>query len=77
MKEFRLKLRAWKVQLLVFFSVIGPGFITANVDNDAGGIYTYSLAGARYGYQLLWIFIPMTVALGLPPVMSLLMSTWR
>jgi NRAMP (natural resistance-associated macrophage protein)-like metal ion transporter len=56
-------LRRWKVRLLIFFAVIGPGFITANVDNDAGGIYTYSLAGARYGYSLLWSLIPITFAL--------------
>ena len=56
-------LHKWKTQILVFFSILGPGFITANVDNDAGGIYTYSLAGARYGYALLWTFIPMTLSL--------------
>lgn len=44
-------------------SVMGPGIITANVDNDAGGITTYSVAGAHYGLATLWIFIPMTVAL--------------
>ena len=49
------------VALLV--AVMGPGVITSNVDNDAGGIYTYSLCGARYGYQLLWILIPVAVAL--------------
>jgi len=42
---------------------MGPGIITANVDNDAGGITTYSVAGAHFGYSLLWIFIPMTLAL--------------
>ncbi len=56
-------LRAWKRHILVFFAVVGPGFITANVDNEAGGIYTYSLAGARFGYGLLWTLIPMAVAL--------------
>ncbi len=56
-------LHRWKTHVVVFFSVVGPGFITANVDNDAGGIYTYTLAGARYGYQLLWTIIPMAVAL--------------
>src|SRR3972149_11936208 len=56
-------LRRWKIPILIFFSVVGPGFITANVDNDAGGIYTYSLAGARYGYSLLWTLIPVTFAL--------------
>ncbi len=44
-------------------AVVGPGFITANVDNDAGGIYTYSQAGAQFGYALLWTIIPTTLAL--------------
>jgi len=48
---------------MLFLSVMGPGVITANVDNDAGGITTYSVAGAQYGLATLWIFIPMTVAL--------------
>ncbi len=47
----------------VFFAVIGPGFITAVVDNDAGGIYTYSQAGAKYGYLPLWTLLPITVLL--------------
>ena len=49
--------------LLLFFAVMGPGIITANVDNDAGGIATYSLAGAHFGYTLLWSLIPITIAL--------------
>lgn len=49
--------------LLIFLAVVGPGIITANVDNDAGGILTYSQAGALYGYSLLWTMIPVTVAL--------------
>jgi len=49
--------------ILIFLSVAGPGIITANVDNDAGGITTYSVAGAHFGYATLWIFIPMVVAL--------------
>jgi NRAMP (natural resistance-associated macrophage protein)-like metal ion transporter len=44
-------------------AVLGPGFITANVDNDSGGILTYSQAGAQYGYTLLWTIIPITIAL--------------
>src|SRR5437660_6344725 len=52
-----------KTRVLVFLAVIGPGFITANVDNDAGGIFTYSLAGAQFGYSLLWTMIPITIAL--------------
>ncbi len=49
--------------ILVFFSVIGPGFITAVVDNDAGGIFTYSQAGAKYGYLPLWTLAPITLLL--------------
>ncbi|MFP5259721.1 MAG: Nramp family divalent metal transporter [Acidobacteriota bacterium] len=49
--------------VLLFFALLGPGIITANVDNDAGGITTYSLAGARYGYSLLWMLLPTTVSL--------------
>src|SRR5467141_984203 len=56
-------LRNWKVRILLLFAVVGPGFITANVDNDAGGIFTYSLGGAQFGYTLLWTMIPITVAL--------------
>src|ERR1700747_3407648 len=56
-------LRRWKIRILLFFAVVGPGFITANVDNDAGGILTYSSAGAQIGYLLLWTMIPITIAL--------------
>ena len=52
----------WR-SILMFFSVVGPGIITANADNDVGGITTYSLAGAQFGYELLWILIPVTIAL--------------
>src|SRR5271169_2191812 len=56
-------LRRWKIRILLFFAVVGPGFITANVDNDAGGILTYSSAGAQFGHLLLWTMIPVTLAL--------------
>jgi NRAMP (natural resistance-associated macrophage protein)-like metal ion transporter len=56
-------LRRWRIRILIFLAVLGPGFITANVDNDAGGILTYSQAGAQYGYSLLWTMLPMTLAL--------------
>jgi len=56
-------LRRWKTRILLFFAVVGPGFITANVDNDAGGILTYSSAGAQFGHLLLWTVIPTTIAL--------------
>jgi NRAMP (natural resistance-associated macrophage protein)-like metal ion transporter len=56
-------LKRQKLRLLLFFAVVGPGFITANVDNDANGIYTYSAAGAQFGHLLLWTMIPVTVSL--------------
>jgi NRAMP (natural resistance-associated macrophage protein)-like metal ion transporter len=52
----------WR-SILLFLSVVGPGIITANADNDVGGITTYSLAGAQFGYTMLWILIPVTIAL--------------
>jgi len=52
----------WK-RILLFLAVMGPGIITANIDNDASGITTYSVAGARFGYGLLWTLIPTTIAL--------------
>src|SRR5882762_11926668 len=59
----KLLRRGWRSRLMPFLAVVGPGFITANVDNDAGGIYTYSQAGAQFGYVLLWTMIPITIAL--------------
>jgi NRAMP (natural resistance-associated macrophage protein)-like metal ion transporter len=56
-------LKRWKGRTLLFLAVVGPGIITANVDNDAGGILTYSQAGAQYGFLLLWTMIPITLAL--------------
>ncbi len=50
-------------RLAAILAVLGPGFITANVDNDPGGILTYSQAGAKYGYALLWTLVPTTIAL--------------
>ena len=58
-----LRYRRWRLNFLIFLMVLGPGIVTANVDNDAGGIYTYSVAGAHFGYSLLWTLIPITVAL--------------
>ncbi len=58
-KEIR---KFWR-NTLIFLSVMGPGIITANVDNDAGGITTYSVAGAHFGYSLIWSFIPIIIAL--------------
>jgi NRAMP (natural resistance-associated macrophage protein)-like metal ion transporter len=56
-------LRILSYRLVAFVAVLGPGFVTANVDNDPGGILTYSQAGATYGYTLLWTLIPTTIAL--------------
>src|SRR5215472_4166558 len=56
----------WKsvrIAMFSFLAVMGPGFITAMVDNDAGGIYTYSQAGARWGYLPLWTLLPITLLL--------------
>jgi Mn2+/Fe2+ NRAMP family transporter len=55
--------RTWWRQAGLFLAVLGPGLITASVDNDAGGITTYSVAGSHYGYGLLWTLVPITVAL--------------
>jgi NRAMP (natural resistance-associated macrophage protein)-like metal ion transporter len=55
-------MNSWR-KIILFLSVMGPGIITANIDNDASGITTYSVAGARFGYALLWTLIPTTVAL--------------
>src|SRR6266403_1564721 len=56
-------LKSWRTRIALVLAVVGPGFITANVDNDAGGIWTYSVAGAQFGYSLLWVMIPTTIAL--------------
>ncbi|HMI51508.1 MAG TPA: Nramp family divalent metal transporter [Candidatus Saccharimonadales bacterium] len=56
-------IRGLRKRLTLLLAVVGPGLITSNVDNDAGGISTYTQAGAHYGYALLWSLIPMTIAL--------------
>ena len=56
-------LRRFRYHIAIFFAVIGPGFITAVVDNDSGGIYTYSAAGAKFGYLPLWTLLPITLVL--------------
>ena len=53
----------FRKRIALFLAVVGPGLITSNVDNDAGGISTYTTAGAKFGYTLLWSLIPMTIAL--------------
>jgi Mn2+/Fe2+ NRAMP family transporter len=61
-ESLRLHRISWK-HITLFLAVIGPGIITASVDNDAGGITTYTIAGAHFGFNLLWTLVPITVAL--------------
>src|ERR1700689_5880759 len=62
-KESARRMRPTQKRIALFLAVVGPGLITSNVDNDAGGISTYTTAGAKFGYTLLWSLIPMTIAL--------------
>ncbi len=64
------RLKLFRKRLLILLAVVGPGIITANVDNDAGGITTYSVAGASYGYDLLWMLVLVTIALVMVQEMS-------
>ncbi len=66
----RHRIRPLRARLLLLFAVLGPGIITANVDNDAGGITTYSVAGAHYGYSLMWIMPLLVLALIIVQEMS-------
>lgn len=68
--KLRQRLKPLRARLLVLLAVIGPGIITANVDNDAGGITTYSIAGAHYGYSLLWMLGLVALALIIVQEMS-------
>ncbi|HXY24221.1 MAG TPA: Nramp family divalent metal transporter [Candidatus Acidoferrum sp.] len=61
--DLQKRIRGLRRRLMLLLAVVGPGLITSNVDNDAGGISTYTQAGAQYGYALLWSLIPMTIAL--------------
>ncbi len=58
-----MNVRRWWRQALVLFAVLGPGFVTASAGNDVGGIATYSAAGAKFGYIVLWTLIPLTISL--------------
>jgi Mn2+/Fe2+ NRAMP family transporter len=64
------RLKPYRIRLMLLLSVVGPGIITANVDNDAGGITTYSVAGAHYGYSLLWMMPLVAIALIIVQEMS-------
>jgi NRAMP (natural resistance-associated macrophage protein)-like metal ion transporter len=59
----RLRESGFVRQIAIFFAILGPGIITGSVDNDAGGIATYSVAGAMYGYGLIWTLLPSLVVL--------------
>ena len=61
--DFFSRGKSWRRRAALFLAVIGPGIITSNVDNDAGGIAVYTQAGSSLGYTLLWSLIPMTIAL--------------
>jgi NRAMP (natural resistance-associated macrophage protein)-like metal ion transporter len=61
--SFQKRIRGLRRRLTLLLAVVGPGLITSNVDNDAGGISVYTQAGTQYGYALLWSLIPMTIAL--------------
>src|SRR5271155_301499 len=61
--NFLRRTRMTRRRLALFLAVVGPGLITSNVDNDAGGISVYTTVGAHFGYTLLWSLIPMTIAL--------------
>lgn len=56
---------ARRKRLLAYIAILGPGMITANAGNDAGGIATFASVGADFGYSLLWVLIPITISLGI------------
>src|SRR5215468_1159411 len=62
-QKVRDTIRPFRRRIMLFLAVVGPGLIVSNVDNDAGGIYTYAQSGAKYGNTVLWSLIPMTIAL--------------
>jgi Mn2+/Fe2+ NRAMP family transporter len=63
MQESKYSIKKLLKQLAIFFAILGPGIITGSVDNDAGGISVYSVAGAMYGYGLIWTLIPSFIVL--------------
>jgi NRAMP (natural resistance-associated macrophage protein)-like metal ion transporter len=67
--------RRLRRRILFILAVIGPGVITSNVNNEAGGIYTYSLAGAQFGFAVLWALVPMAFALFVTEEMCARMGT--
>ncbi|MHB0866408.1 MAG: Nramp family divalent metal transporter [Thermoleophilia bacterium] len=70
MRRVKVPFRIGRTRLLLFLSMLGPGLITANADNDAGGIATYSVAGARFGYGMLWMLLLITLSLAVTQEMG-------
>jgi len=68
---FKERIKRLAPRLLFFFSVIGPGIIAANADNDAGGISTYSIVGAHYGLKMLWVLFLVTFSLAITQEMGM------
>src|SRR5208283_5872939 len=60
---FKARRKSYWKKFLIFLVILGPGIVTGSVDNDAGGITTYSQAGALYGYSLIWTLIPSFILL--------------
>jgi NRAMP (natural resistance-associated macrophage protein)-like metal ion transporter len=75
LQQVRAPRRRWWRSLLIFAAVLGPGFIAASAGNDVGGIATYSAAGAKYGYAILWILIPLAISLIVVQEMATRMGT--
>ncbi len=63
LNRIRGVIRPFRKRIAMFFAIVGPGLIVSNVDNDAGGIYTYAQSGAQFGNTILWTLIPMTLVL--------------
>src|SRR2546423_11421620 len=64
------RLSSRRARILVFLGLLGPGLIAANAGNDAGGVATYSSAGAKYGYDLLWTIVLLTISLAIVQMLA-------
>src|SRR5213082_2941020 len=68
--RLRARLRSRRARIFVFLGLLGPGLIAANAGNDAGGVATYSAAGAKYGYDLLWTIVLITISLAIVQMLA-------
>src|SRR3989442_15160340 len=59
-----------RARIFALLGLLGPGLIAANAGNDAGGVATYSSAGAKYGYDLLWTIVLITISLGIVQLLA-------